>query len=95
LAAPEEIGLIKTLLQFPEMVESCTATNEPHRLTEYLHGLAGEFHGYYTMGKNEPALRVITDDAARTGARLALCRAVQIVFRNGLSILGISAPEAM
>ena len=95
LTAPEEIALIKTLLQFPELVESCAATNEPHRLTEYLHGLAGEFHGYYTLGKNEPGLRVITENGALTGARLALCRATQIVFRNGLAILGISAPDAM
>ena len=95
LTAPEEIALIKTLLQFPELVESCAATNEPHRLTEYLHGLAGEFHGYYTLGKNEPGLRVITENGAVTGARLSLCRATQIVFRNGLAILGISAPDTM
>lgn len=95
LTAPEEIALIKTLLHFPELVESCAATNEPHRLTEYLHGLAGEFHGYYTLGKNEPALRVITENGALTDARLALCQATQIVFRNGLAILGINAPDAM
>jgi arginyl-tRNA synthetase len=64
-------------------------TYEPHRLADYLHDLAGLFHGYYHEH------RVVTDDSALTSARLLLCHAVQIVLRNGFTILGISAPEKM
>jgi arginyl-tRNA synthetase len=89
LAAPAELELIKCLLSFPGVVESCAATHEPHRLAEYLNGMAGVFHRFYHE------CRVVTEDAALTGARLALCGATKIVLRNGLSILGVSAPETM
>jgi arginyl-tRNA synthetase len=70
-------------------VESCAITNEPHRLADYLAGMAGLFHFFYH--KN----RIVTEDPSLTGARLVLCRATQIVLRNGLTILGVSAPEQM
>jgi arginyl-tRNA synthetase len=89
LTAPEETALIRKVLQFPETVESSAASHEPHRMTEYLHDVAGLFHGYYHEH------RVVTDDAPLTAARLLLCRSVQIVLRNGFGILGISAPEKM
>jgi arginyl-tRNA synthetase len=89
LAAPEELELIKLLLQFPEMVESCATTFEPHRLAEYLHTVAGCFHKFYGIH------RVVTDDEALTVARLTLCDGTRIVLRNGLRILGISSPERM
>jgi len=89
LTAPEEMAIIKKVLAFPELVESCAWTCEPHRLAEYLHDVAGLFHGYYHE------YRVVTEDIRLTSARLLLCRAAQIVFRNGFAILGISAPEKM
>ncbi len=89
LDSPEEMALVKALLQFPEVVELCALSSEPHRLAEYLHGLAGIFHVFYHHH------RVVTEDAAKTAARLALCRAVQVVLKNGLAILGIGAPEKM
>ena len=89
LTAPEELALIKMLLQFPETVESCAGAFEPHRLADYLLVVAGAFHTFYHQH------RVVTDDAALTAARLALCQAVRIVIRNGLDILGITAPEQM
>ncbi|MEW6511407.1 MAG: arginine--tRNA ligase [Bacteroidota bacterium] len=89
LAAPAEIDLIKTLLLFPEMVESCAGAFEPHRLADYLQGVATAFHKFYHE------CRVVTEDAALTRARLALCRATRIVLRNGFTILGVSAPEQM
>lgn len=85
----EEIDLIKTLLDFPEVIASCTATLEPHRLCTYLHDTATSFHKFYHE------CRVVTDDQALTHARLALCRATKQVIVNGLSILGITAPEKM
>jgi arginyl-tRNA synthetase len=89
LIAPEELALMKMLLQFPETVESCAGAFEPHRLADYLHEVAGAFHTFYHQH------RVVTDDDAMTAARLTLCQAVRIVIRNGLDILGITAPEQM
>jgi arginyl-tRNA synthetase len=89
LTAPEEMTLIKRLLQFPEVVESCALTHEPHGLADYLHDLAGTFHLFYHHH------RVVTQDERLTTARLALVRCVQIVLRNGFTILGINAPEQM
>ena len=89
LTAPAELDLVKALLQFPEMVESCALTFEPHRLADYLHALAGIFHRFYHEH------RVVTEDQALTAARLALCFATRSVLRNGFSILGIGAPEQM
>lgn len=89
LTQPEERSLMKLLVSFPDMVESCAATYEPHRLAEYLHEVAGEFHKFYHEH------RVVTDDANLTSARLALCHATKTVLANGFSILGITAPEKM
>ena len=89
LTTPEELGLTKAVLSFPGVLESCALSHEPHRLAEYLHGLAGTFHSFYA------AHRVVSDDPRLSGARLALVKGVQIVIRNGLSVLGVSAPEKM
>jgi arginyl-tRNA synthetase len=89
LDAPEELTLIKLLLRFPGTVESCALACEPHRLADYLHDVAGTFHSFYQVH------RVVSDDVRLTGARLALVRAVQVVLRNGLTVLGIGAPEQM
>ena len=89
LKAPEELSLNKILSEFPDIVESCSATYEPHRLAEYLHDVAGSFHKFYHEH------RVVTEKEEMTGARITLCRAVKIVLANGFSILGISTPERM
>ncbi|HET6273910.1 MAG TPA: arginine--tRNA ligase [Bacteroidota bacterium] len=89
LQASEEMELIRLLLTFPEVVESCASSFEPHRLAEYLHAVAGAFHKFYHHH------RVVGDDADLTRARLALCDAVKAVLRNGLTIFGITAPEQM
>ena len=89
LRTPEELALMRTVLRFPDMVESCALTHEPHRLAEYLHELAGVFHGFYH------AHRVVTEDRSLSAARLSLVRSVQIVFKNGLTVLGIGAPDQM
>jgi arginyl-tRNA synthetase len=89
LVEPEELRLTKTLLDFPEITESCAATNEPHRLADYLHRMAGEFHLFYHKHT------VLSNNLPLTAARLVLCEATRIVLRNGLTILGIQAPERM
>jgi arginyl-tRNA synthetase len=89
LVEPADLALIKRLLQFPELVKGATGALEPHRLAYWLQQLASEFHAWY---KNH---RVIQDDARLMNARLALCATVGTVVRNGLDLLGVSAPESM
>jgi len=85
----EEITIIKKLLQYPMVFEGAAISCEPHRITYYLQELAGMFHSYYNKH------RVISSDESLTNARLCLCKAVQIVLKEGLSLLGIGAPERM
>ena len=89
LEQPEEIQLIRKLAAFPEVVRGAAFAREPHRVPVYLHETAAEFHRFYH------ACRVVTDDAALSAARLRLCEAARIVIRNGLTLLGVSAPERM
>jgi arginyl-tRNA synthetase len=85
----EELALVKRLLQYPEVVKGAAGALEPHRVAYWLQELAGMFHPYY---KNH---RVIQDDRRLMFARLALCAGVGQVIRNGLELLGVSAPESM
>ncbi len=89
LSETDEIRLMKKLLMYPLVFEAAALSREPHRITFYLQELAGMFHPYYNRH------RVVTDDAGATGARLALCEAVRVVLKEGLGILGITAPEKM
>jgi arginyl-tRNA synthetase len=89
LTEPEELGIVKRLLQFSEAVEEAVKELEPHRLAFYLLELAGEFHRYYNR------FRVITDDAELTAARLILLRNVQKIVGRGLNLLGVNAPLKM
>ena len=89
LALAEEQLLMKRLLQYPALVAGAARAREPHRVAYYLTELAGLFHPYYK------AHRIISEDGALTLARLALAIAVGQVVRNGLGLLGVSAPESM
>jgi len=89
LAEPEEQTLIKELLDFPEIVESAAQSLEPHRIATYLLETARLAHVWYHKH------HVLEQAEDVTRARLALARAAQIVLRNGLVILGITAPERM
>ena len=89
LRLPEEQSLIKRLLQYPGLVAAAARAREPHRVAYYLSELAGLYHPYYKSH------RVITEDRALTLARLGLSAAAGQVVRNGLGLLGVSAPESM
>ncbi len=89
LLEKEELALCKELFHFPQVVSGAARAREPHRVPTYLRGLAETFHRFYQ------AHRVVTDDAELTQARLALCAGVRQVLRNGLALLGVSAPERM
>ena len=89
LRLPEEQTIIKRLLQYPSLVAGAARAREPHRVAYSLSELAGLYHPYYKSH------RVITEDRELTLARLGLAAAVGQVVRNGLALLGVSAPESM
>jgi arginyl-tRNA synthetase len=96
LGAPEELALVKTLLRFPQTVAGAARACEPHRVAVYLYDLAAQLHAYHHLGTHTPAFRIVRpEEPALTRARLGLARAVAQVLRNGLGLLGISAPESM
>jgi arginyl-tRNA synthetase len=84
-----EEGLIKTILRFPEMVAGAANAREPHRLINFLNDVASAFTGFYHD------CRIIGVDEDLAQARIELAKATAQVLRNGLTILGISAPENM
>ncbi len=89
LNVSEEQRLLKKLLIFPDVVLQSAELYEPHRIAMYLQELAEAFHRFYTV------CRIIGSEKSIAESRLALAAATKIVLRNGLSILGVSAPEKM
>ena len=84
-----EIALTKTLFKFPVAIQSAAESREPHRLINYLNEVASAFTGFYHD------CRIIGVDEELAQARIALAKATAQVLKNGLTILGISAPERM
>ena len=89
LALPEESELMKALLDYPRIVAGAAETLEPHRIATYLHDLAGRIHLWYHKA------HVLNEPVEIMQARLLLARAAQIVVKNGLSLLGVTAPDRM
>ncbi|MFO7276127.1 MAG: arginine--tRNA ligase [Pseudomonadota bacterium] len=89
LTTSHEQAVLGALSRYPEVVEQAAVNRAPHALVHYLRELANAFHTYYN------AEQFIVDDARLRNARLALVLGVQQVVRNGLTLLGVSAPETM
>jgi arginyl-tRNA synthetase len=89
LNLPEELNMLKALASYPEVVEDSALDLSPHRIIFFLMDLAGQFHSYYNSHL------VISDDQELSQARLWLAEALRIVFRNGLRVVGLAAPESM
>lgn len=96
LTHPAEMGLIKLAAGWPRLVESAAEAHEPHRIAFYLQELAGAFHGFWNMGKEDPTLKFLIDgDAEVSLARLAMITAVAHVIASGLETLGVKPVEEM
>jgi len=97
LTQPAEQEIIKQLGLFPAVVERAADARAPHMITEFLEATAGMVNSWYHAGNpsRNPELAVLVPDEALRSARLVLARAVQIVLRNGLELLGLTAPERM
>ena len=89
LDSAHEQAVLHTLTRYPEIIEQAAVNRVPHALVHYLRDLANVFHTYYN------AEQFIVDDPQLRNARLALVLGVQQVVRNGLTLLGVSAPESM
>ncbi len=89
LTASHEQAVLRSLARYPEVLEQAAVNRAPHALVHYLRELANAFHTYYN------AEVFIVEDAPLRNARLALVLGVQQVIRNGLTLLGVSAPETM
>ena len=89
LTHESEIKLIKSMIRFPEMIQSAAESREPHRLINYLDDLASHFTTFYHD------CRILGEEENLVQSRASLARAVAQVLANGLGILGISAPEQM
>ena len=96
LSSPDELALIRTIAQWPRIVAAAALAHEPHRIAFYLYETAAAFHAFWARGREEPSLRFINAEAPTlTLARLAMVDAVRQVLVNGLSLLGVSAPDEL
>ena len=93
LSHESESVLLGALQEFPRIVKQAAELREPHRVARYLEELAGDFHRWYDKCRVLPQVDEAVSDLQRT--RLWLCAATGQVLRNGLGLLGVSAPERM
>jgi arginyl-tRNA synthetase len=93
LSHDRENELLGVLAEFPRVIESAAELREPHRVARYLEELAGTYHGFY----NDCRVLPMGEEklTATHTARLLLCTATKQVLKNGLDLLGVSAPERM
>jgi arginyl-tRNA synthetase len=89
LVAPRELALMARLAEYPDALQQAAAELAPHQVAFYLKELAADLHAFYNTE------RILVDDAALRAARLALLLATRQVLRNGLAMIGVSAPERM
>jgi len=89
LTLDDEIQLLKAMAAFPGLVQGAALDLAPHRLVFFLQDVAGQFHSYYNKH------RIVSEDEELSRARLWLSMGLRIVLRNGLALIGVSAPESM
>jgi arginyl-tRNA synthetase len=89
LTMPQELALMRQLMDFPQAIEDAARDHAPHVVAFYLKELAAGLHSYYN------SVRFLVDDEQVRLARLALVAAVGQVLRSGLQMLGVSAPRKM
>ncbi len=89
LKEDHEQAMLQTISRYPEVVEAAALSHEPHQVAHYLRELANDFHTYYN------AHQFLVEDSTLRDARLALILSAKQVLGNGLSLLGVSAPESM
>lgn len=89
LSTPAELALLQKLIDFPDTIEIAAKESSPHLIAFYLRELASEFHSYYN------STRFLVPEIPLQHARLALIASIRQVLHNGLTLLGVSAPDKM
>ena len=96
LATPAERQLALRLAHYPRHIDSAYRAYAPHRLTDFLQKLAGDFHKLWAQGNKNPRLKfILPDNLRQTQARICLISGVRLVLKKGFDMIGISAPEEM
>ncbi|MCH4152068.1 MAG: arginine--tRNA ligase [Sphingobium sp.] len=92
----EELALVKLAAQYPRIIEAAAQAREPHRIAFFLGDLAAAFHGWWNMGNDDAARRIIVvNDPETTSVRLFLARQIGQIVRNGLALMGVEALSEM
>jgi arginyl-tRNA synthetase len=81
--------IVMNLLQYPLVVEEAATKRIPHRISQYISNLAASLHSYYNDEK------IITEDSEETNEKLTVLKAVQIVLKDSLNLIGVSVKEKM
>ncbi len=89
LTQPVELDLMKQLALYPDLIVQAAQAHEPHQVAHYLRELASQFHNYYS------GYKIMLADSNLRNARVGLCMATRQVLANGLTLLGVQAPEVM
>ena len=95
LLTEEDLKLVPAMARFPFEVESAARNLDPQKITKFAHDLSAAFQRFYTLGKKDSSLRVVTDDTNLTKARLYLVGTLGLVLRSTLNLLGVSTPTSM
>ena len=90
LVHEKEIELLKTLAEYPSVIEQTARTRQVHKISHYIQNLASKFHSFYSACKvNDP------ENPQLSAQRIGLLKAVRIVLADALSLIGVNAPESM
>ncbi len=95
LDLPEELEMVRTLLEYPDEIFRAAQKFEPHRISFYVLEVAKMFQSYYSKAKSDDRYRVLSGDVDSIKAKLYFCRSIRHVLALGLDLLGISAPSEM
>jgi arginyl-tRNA synthetase len=96
LADSGELGLVRLMASWPRTLAAAATHSEPHRIAFYLHDLASALHSHWNRGKSEPNLRFVNhDNPLLTRARMALVTGLAQTLSQGLTLLGVGAPDEM
>ena len=90
-----EIEILKKISEWPKCVEISLLKLEPHRIPYFLYDLSTLFHSYWNMGKDNEEYRFVNKEKSKDNSKLAILKALSIVIKNGMSILGVSTPKSM
>ena len=90
-----EIEILKKISEWPKCVELSSSRLEPHRIPFYLYELVTLFHSYWNLGADNKEFRFVSKHNNINNSRLVVLQALSIVIKNGMLILGVSAPSSM